>query len=151
MIDLNLVPECIPNEPHAYTFRVASPEITKLMEKHKEVRLRISGPKCPKTEAQNNTIHALIGAWWYSNCHSAPDWVTSEGLFKLWCKNTYGTVIEYVKEGKTLRVPISVADYTKEQLSEFIDKVKHDIEKSGALAVSRKLQEVFAGIEENKI
>lgn len=128
-------------------------ELEPLINKHKGmVHIQIGRPVSSKTEAQNNALHALIENWYFTFCHSAPDWVTSKALFKEWCKKEYGKAI-YTNRGRQVCCFLpSVSIYTKQELSEFIDKLKQDIEASGALAhpgqYGKKLNEIFAGMEE---
>jgi hypothetical protein len=124
-------------------------ELNKLQFKYNLINIKISRPQTLKTYEQVKTIHALIGAFLYSGCHSAPkEACGSLDKFKLWVKCQHGVCIDHEFENKQYRIPISIADYSKQELSEFIDKLKSVIIQSGALAESKKLQEIFAGMDE---
>lgn len=123
-------------------------ELIKLQYKYNDVNIKLSRPQTAKTYEQVKTIHALIGAFLYSGCHSAPkEACGSLDKFKLWIKCQHGVCIDHEFEGRQYRVPVSIADYSKYELSEFIDKLKSIIIQSGALAESEKLQEIFKGME----
>lgn len=124
-------------------------ELDKLYNKTPEhvVFISISKAHTEKTEQQVRTIHALLNAWFFTGCHSAPDDCLDTDRFKLWAKVQFGKCSEVEVNGKLVFVPWSIADYSKDDLSDFIDKIITAIDMSGA--TSDKLEEIRKGMFEN--
>lgn len=112
-----------------------------------KVNVTLTKPKDNKTLQQVKTIHALCNAWFFTGCHSAPDDVLDTDRFKLWCKVQFGKCSEIEIKGKLVFVPWSIADYSKDDLTDFIDNILKAIDMSGA--TSDKLEEIRKGMEEN--
>lgn len=147
MIDLNLVPERIPNEPHAYSFRVASQKITALMAKHKAVGVRIGKPMSPKTLQQLRAFHPLAMAFWLSGMHSAPDQFRQTfGLFRYWLKIELGPVtwVDYCDA----HIPIckSIADYTISEMTQLLEGLIVMCKESRAYPESERVREIIDGM-----
>jgi len=126
-----------------------SEELGKLYAKNPEhhVHVVISRAKDSKTDAQVRTIHALLNAWFFTGTHSAPDDVLDTDRFKLWCKVQFGKCSEVMVKGKLIFVPWSIADYSKDDLCDFIDHIIMAIDMSGAS--SDKLEEIRKGMAES--
>ena len=131
-----------------WSIQFKSNAFTKLNYKYGDnVVIEIKKPHKSKTLQQLRTVHPLINAFYFTGCHSAPDWVKGPTAFKFWLKSSFGAHNEYEKNGKLIRDPKSFADYTIEELAKFIDDLKSYIEQSGAVAESYELQEILKGME----
>jgi hypothetical protein len=137
-------------EDGKYVFRVGKSEIENLVEKGQgSVNLTIKKFQMSKTEAENNTIHALLSAYWISGLHSAPEDVTSLSGFKIFMKENYGVKYKRVlKDGREVCFVKSVADYTKEEAADFITAIRSDISQAGA-DNDPKILEIIEGMESN--
>ena len=115
-----------------------------------KVHITISKPKTEKTLQQLRAVHSLLTAFFLSGMHSAPDWVVSADLFKLYCKISFGVCFDVVKDGVSIRVPKSFSDYTKVEQMEFIDALISTIEQAGASG-EKKINEILTGMKENDL
>jgi hypothetical protein len=124
-------------------------ELERLNYKHKGmVNVKISSPLVSKTLQQIKTIHALLNAFYFSGFASIPENCTN-AKFKLLKKVEYGTCFETEYKNKLVRVPISLADYSKEEMASFIDKLLIEIKQSGAES-DNAIQIILKGMEENR-
>ena len=132
---------------HRFSIEIADPELSKLNYKYGgEVHIQISKPEREKTIQQMKTIHALLNAIFDSGMSSSPAETPTQ--FKLWAKMEMGVCYDWEYEGKPVRVPESVARYSKQQLSDFISRILDYIDRIGAMA-DRKIQEIITGMDEN--
>jgi len=148
MIDLNLRPERIPNEPHAYSFRVASPEITRLLEKHKgEVCVHIGKPVFPKTLQQLRAFHPLAMAFWLSGMHSAPEQFRQTfGLFRYWLKIELGPCIWVDYQNSHIPICKSIADYTIGEMTQLLEGLIVMCKESEAYPEYPRVKEIIDGM-----
>lgn len=143
----NLIPT---GKPGCYVLIVTDAELDAMAKKHNGmVGLQIGKPAESKTIKQNNLLHSLIDAWFFTGMHSAPESVKSPAAFKLWLKIQIGVCYECEYNGEMVRVPKSVADYTKDELRCFIDKIISWILQSGA-GEDQEIQKILQGLEDNK-
>ena len=125
------------------------PELDKLYQKHKGYfTVKISAPIESKTLKQLATVHALITAFYLSGYASMPEKCTPD-QFKFLTKVKFG-VCEWLEyQGNLIPNPTSLADYSKEELKDFIDAILSVIRQSGAEG-NKKIQEILAGLEKEK-
>jgi hypothetical protein len=109
-----------------------------------------------KTQKQNSTFHALIRAYWQSNCHSYN--VKNYKKFREYIKRDFGIVEPYYRitgtDGKPCEPRIdyrnkSVKYYTKKELTESIDRLLAEMEQ--AQVDTRYDNEIRRGMEENSM
>jgi hypothetical protein len=130
--------------------QMCDPELDKIYSKHNGfMTVRISVPIESKTLKQLATAHALISAFYLSGMASLPENCTL-AKFKLLKKVEYGVCFETEYKGQLVRVPISMADYSKDEMREFIDKLLVEIKQSGAES-DKKVQEIIFGMEAEKL
>ena len=132
-----------------YTFVFSDPELDRIYAKHKGYfTVRISSPIESKTLKQLATVHALITAFYLSSYASMPENCTPD-QFKFLMKVKFG-VCEWLEyQGSLIPNPASLADYSKEELKDFIDAILSIIKQSGAEG-DKKIQEILRGMEENE-
>ena len=129
-----------------YTFVFTDPELDRIYAKHAGYfTVRITAPVKSKTLKQLAAVHSLLSAFYFSGFASMPENCTL-AKFKLLKKVEYGLCFEMEYQGKLVRVPISMADYSKDEMREFIDKLLAEIKQSGAES-DKKIQEILCGLE----
>jgi hypothetical protein len=113
-------------------------------------------PAKDKTLKQNATFHALIAEYWRSGCHSYN--VKTFKHFRECIKRDLGIVEPYYRitgtDGKPCDPYIdyrnkSVAEYTKKELMESIDRLIAEMEQAGVN--SRHFEEILHGMEQNNM
>jgi hypothetical protein len=149
MINLNVRPIIVDRVSSCYTITICDAELTALMYNFGEVNIKISKPQSAKTLRQNSTVHALLSAFYFSGFASFPDKCTL-AKFKMIKKIEYGLFIETEYKEKLVPVPYSFADASKEQVSEFIKKLKKEIELSGAHE-DEKVSQILAGMSDEVV
>jgi hypothetical protein len=128
-----------------YTIRVHGYAVEQLYRKHKgKVNVIIQKPQSAGTEQQNRAMHALLTEYYKSNMHSAPEGTTFD-QFKTQMKINYGPVYDLNFKDKTVKVPKSWANYTKEERGRFIDGLISEIIQSGASSIS-KIHDIIEGM-----
>ena len=67
--------------------------------------------------------------------------------FKIWVKLNYGPEAYKMEfAGSEVLIPKSLADFSREELSDLIDNVKSDIMQS-MTPLTKKMEEIFRGME----
>lgn len=148
MTHLNLHPEKIQNEPHTYVFRIASPEITRLLAKHRgEIGIKISKPMAAKTLQQLRAFHPLAMAFWLSGMHSAPEeWRQTFSRFRFWLKVELGPCEWMEYQGSHVPIPKSIADYTIEEMTQLLEGLIAMCKESLAYPEDARVLEIINGI-----
>jgi len=112
------------------------------------VNISIKRPISKKTNAQMATIHALLHAFYHTGMHSVPQgYRESIHKFRLYYKLVYGPCYDTEINGMKVKVPLSMADYSKDNLSHMIKCVLTEIHESGAYAVSLDIRKIIEGLE----
>lgn len=110
--------------------------------------VRITAPIKSKTLKQLAAVHSLLSAFYFSGFASIPENCTLS-KFKLLKKVEYGVCFEAEYKSQLVRVPISMASYSKDEMREFIDKILGEIKQAGAES-DKKVQEIICGMEVEK-
>ena len=128
---------------------ITDPELDRIYAKHNGYfTVRISAPIESKTLKQLAAVHALITAFYLSGYASMPEKCTPD-QFKFLMKVKFG-VCEWLEyQGNLIPNPASLADYSKEELKDFIDAILSIIKQSGAEG-DKKIQEILNGLEKEK-
>lgn len=149
MINLNLAPEKLPHEPHTYTFRVCSSEITRLLARHREVGVRIGKPMAAKTLQQLRAFHPLAMAFWLSGMHSAPDdFRQTFGRFRFWLKVELGPCEWMEYQGTHVPIPKSIADYTVDEMTQLLEGLIVMCRESTAYPQDGRVREIIDGMSD---
>lgn len=150
MISINIKPQKITFDK--YSFVIEDNGITRLLYKHEFINVKITKPNTPKSDKQNKAFHSLLKAYRETGMHSAPiKFRHSLQLFKIWIKLQYGPCYCLDMDGQQIKVPKSWAEYTKTESHDCITDVIVDIHESGAYTASKKIQEILAGMEQEKL
>ena len=138
------------NGKHEYIFSVSDPELDKIYAKHHGYfTIRISAPIESGTERQNKAAHSLLAAYFASGLHSSSARNVEE--FKLWSKWNWGPCYIWdMPDGKQQRIPISWAQYSKQERCDFLDCLVSDCKQSGAYDEDKKVREIIDGMQEEK-
>jgi len=149
MIDRNLALKKIGETYFVQFESFDNDELNLLFVKHKgTVNVQIRKPASLKTENQNNALHSLLLAYWLTGMHSAPEYFRkSYLLFRLHFKLSYGPCYNTVHNGKEVKIPKSIADYTKEEMAAILAAAITEIHETGAYASSKDLQKIIAGMD----
>jgi hypothetical protein len=140
--------ERTPGNMACFDIRVHGPELERLYNKSSMVNIRISAPISSKTLKQLATAHALMTALYLSGYASMPENCTP-GQFKFLQKVAFGPCEWLEYHGQLIPNPKSMADYSKEELKDFIDSELSVIKQSGAES-DKKIAQIIAGMEAEK-
>lgn len=150
MIDLNVNVYQIGH--NKFEFSLDSAEIKKLVPMlyrfNDLVNLKISRPKDSKTYQQLKTAFALTNAFYLSGYASMPDNCTVE-KYRWLKKIDYGPCTEIKYKDQIVPIPYSFADYSKEQMAQYIDSLLAEIKNAGG-ETDEKIAEILQGIETNQ-
>jgi len=145
MIEYNITPHKVDKD--SYTLFITNKELTKLLDKHKQVLLKITKPKTYGTDSQNKAMHALLMEYYSTGMHSVPEGTFND--FKDYMKAQYGVFKEINIKGERYKLLKSWSDYNRDERRAFIDKLISEIHQSGAYNESVKIQEIINGMKNN--
>jgi hypothetical protein len=129
-----------------FTLEFKSEEVYRLFEKYGDIlNVKITNPEEGKTYKQIKTAHALVTGLYLSGMANLPENCTVN-KYKIIKKLDYGPCYEMEYKDQLVRIPKSMSDYSKDELSAFIDAMKIECIQSGALNTSEKIQQIFDGL-----
>ena len=123
------------------------PEVEAIFSKYVGLaNVRITKPEEKGSEEQNRAAHSLMSAYWVTGMFSYP--AKSLPELKIYLKLAYGPVWKFEIDGDPVRVPKSWSDFSKDERCAFITGLLAELEQTGAMAASRKLQIIRDGMSD---